>query len=145
MCELLRESVRSVRDKYAQWEVVLHEDVPHGENCLIRADRGQLKMVFLNILNNAYQALPDRKGEVRVRLHSDRHECRVSISDTGVGISRKRLATIFEPFMSTKSTGTGLGLALSREIVELHRGRIDVESREGQGATFTVVLPGSGR
>jgi signal transduction histidine kinase len=66
---------------------------------------------------------------------------RVQISDTGTGITPENMSRLFEPFFTTKQNGTGLGLAVTQRIIEEHEGSIRVESRSGQGTTFTVLLP----
>jgi signal transduction histidine kinase len=114
-----------------------------------RVNPAQIQQVLLNLLINARQAMPEG-GIVRVRLGLDAAGRRVelSVTDTGVGISPADMRRIFEPFYSTKTGpdaagqgGTGLGLAVCRDIVEAHHGRLRAESRLGQGSTFTLILP----
>jgi signal transduction histidine kinase len=114
-----------------------------------RVNPAQIQQVLLNLLINARQAMPEG-GMVRVRLGLDDAGRRVelSVADSGVGISPSDLRRIFEPFYSTKTGpdaagqgGTGLGLAVCRDIVEAHHGRLRAESRLGQGSTFTLILP----
>lgn len=106
----------------------------------IYLDPGQIKQVFLNLLTNAYQAMPEG-GALSIRTARVGEEAAVSITDTGAGILPENLERIFDPFFSTKSSGTGLGLSVSLGIVQRHGGRIEVESTPGQGSTFTVWLP----
>ncbi len=108
----------------------------------IEGSARRLSQVFLNILVNAVQAM-EGEGEIRIRTRQDGDTVRVSISDTGNGMPPDVQARIFEPGFTTKSAakGTGLGLFISHRIVQEHGGRIDVESEEGRGTTFTVVLP----
>ncbi|MCP4566203.1 MAG: two-component sensor histidine kinase [FCB group bacterium] len=108
----------------------------------IQSDRGQLQQVFLNLINNAYAALDDNgKIDINIRqLNAD--EVEVAISDNGVGIDKKDLDHIFEPFFSTKGeSGTGLGLSITKDIIEKLGGIIVVSSRVGKGTCFTVNLP----
>lgn len=103
---------------------------------------GKLNQVFMNLLSNAIQAIPDQ-GEIRISVrHIDPH-VQIRISDSGIGMPKEVMHRIFEPFFTTKEVGlgTGLGLSISYGIIELHRGRIEVDSRVGQGTTFTVTLP----
>ncbi len=108
---------------------------------LVRGDRGQLELVIINLAVNARDAMPGG-GRITIATHAaGRNESvRLTVSDTGSGISPDVLPRIFEPFFTTKSNGTGLGLATSHEIVTRNGGRIEVESRAGQGTTFTVVF-----
>lgn len=105
----------------------------------ISADTQQLQQAILNILLNATQAMP-RGGTLTVAtgLSAVESAVRISISDTGVGISPDSLQKIFSPFYTTKHRGTGLGLSITRTIVEKHCGKIRVESEVGRGTTFTL-------
>ncbi len=105
-------------------------------------DKNQIEQVFINLLLNALHAVADR-GEVRVesRVGKDRERIYVEISDNGCGISAENMKKLFEPFFSTKSNGTGLGLAVSYGIVKNHKGSIRVWSEPGRGARFTVEIP----
>ena len=104
-------------------------------------DSEVLRSVFNNFFLNAIQAMEDDGGKLTVRLFEDGDNVAVEIEDTGVGIDDEHLEKIFEPYFSTKETGTGLGLAIVRKIVEDHSGTLDVESKPGEGTTFTVRLP----
>jgi signal transduction histidine kinase len=106
----------------------------------VPADRAQLFQVLENLIRNAFQAMPEG-GEVRVSSLVNCETCCLLVSDTGPGIPEDLHAAIFEPLVTTKSTGTGLGLALSKRIIDAHGGAIWVESRPGHGATFHVELP----
>ncbi len=110
---------------------------------LIYADAKQLEQVFLNLTLNALQAM--KKGgtlTIRLGLEEEQQRLRIEFSDTGVGIPPKVLASIFDPFYTTKKEGegTGLGLAICHSIIERHRGEISVASQPGEGTTFTVLL-----
>jgi len=109
------------------------------------ADAFQLQQVALNLLTNAEQALRAHDGARCITLATRMHDglLEMSVSDTGPGIPAAQLDQVFNPFFTTKAVGegTGLGLAISDGIVRQHGGTIRVESREGAGATFTIVLP----
>ncbi len=109
---------------------------------MITSDRGQLQQVFLNLVSNAYAAVPDG-GRIEIKVgQTNADEVAVSVSDNGSGIAASDLRNIFEPFFSTKGQrGTGLGLSITRDIVERLGGIIEVESELGKGTTFTVLLP----
>ncbi|MGE5173429.1 MAG: ATP-binding protein [Betaproteobacteria bacterium] len=103
-------------------------------------DAGLLKQAFLNLILNAIQAMPGG-GVLTVESHLNSDSIEVKIADTGVGISGENRKKLFSPFFTTKKNGTGLGLAITYRIIENHRGRIDVASEPGKGATFTVRIP----
>jgi len=106
----------------------------------IRADGDQIEQVFVNLVTNAIQAMRDG-GELRIATRAAQVFAVVEVSDTGTGIAKEHLANLFEPFFTTKEHGIGLGLSVSKSIIDGHRGRIDVESTIGQGTTFVVRLP----
>ncbi len=110
-------------------------------NCpKIVGDPDQLKQVFINILTNAVQALQP-EGELRISIDLREDFVTIAFEDTGTGIPASRLPDIFNPFMTTKEDGTGLGLSMALRIVEEHGGKIEVQSVAGEGSTFTVYLP----
>ena len=102
----------------------------------------RMRQVFLNLILNAIESMP-HGGQLQVSAVPDGDPAgvRVAFADTGLGIEPERLATIFEPFHSTRPEGLGLGLYISKNIVEEHGGHIDVDSHVGEGTTFTVWLP----
>jgi len=110
------------------------------QNMEVKGDREQLQRVFLNIILNALQAMPEG-GELEISGRLNNNYVQISFRDTGVGIPESDMGNIFEPLFTTKPKGIGLGLALSRQIVEAHRGRIEVESKVNKGTTFRVLLP----
>jgi signal transduction histidine kinase len=107
----------------------------------IQGDPILLGQVFLNIIQNARQAMP-AGGKIMVSLTPEDGDLRVKITDTGTGVSVENLKLLFEPFFTTKAKGMGLGLTLSKRIIEAHHGRVEVESVPGEGTTFLVYLPG---
>ncbi len=122
-----------------QFQLDLADNLPH-----VPCDPAQMEQVFLALIMNAIDAMP--KGGnlwIEARPSSDETEVRIQLRDDGAGIAPDILPQIFEPFLTTKESGrgVGLGLAISRGIVERHNGRIEVESELGRGTTFTVTLP----
>ena len=105
-----------------------------------------LYRVFLNLFVNAVQALPDG-GTLSIessQIRKGRTEnVIVKVADTGIGIAEEKLGMIFTPFYTNKNRGTGLGLAIVKNIIEEHDGTIEVESKEGEGTTFIITLPGN--
>jgi signal transduction histidine kinase/DNA-binding response OmpR family regulator len=108
----------------------------------VLADQNRLQQVFLNILLNAYQAMPDG-GELRIVTRQVDQEVHAIFADTGIGIAPENLNRVFDPFFTTKEVGegTGLGLSISYGIVEQHGGTIEAKSKVDTGSTFTVRLP----
>jgi two-component system sensor histidine kinase HydH len=104
--------------------------------------REMFKHALLNLLLNAEQAMPDG-GQITLQaaVSADRTTVNLSVIDTGKGIPADRIERIFEPFFSTKSTGSGLGLPTTKRIIEAHGGTITVQSEVGKGTKFTVTLP----
>jgi two-component system NtrC family sensor kinase len=100
----------------------------------------QIIQVFLNLILNAVEAMPGG-GQLRVNSRQSNGMVSVAFSDTGAGIEPEALSQVFEPFFSTKANGTGLGLAVSHEIVSQHGGTLEASSLPEQGSTFTVRLP----
>jgi two-component system sensor histidine kinase PilS (NtrC family) len=105
-----------------------------------RADRDALKQVFWNLCNNALRAMP-AGGVLTVSVAADDNWVRIQIGDTGIGIDPAQATSIFEPFQSGFTGGTGLGLAVVYQILQAHRGRIRVEGEKGTGADFVVEIP----
>jgi signal transduction histidine kinase len=105
----------------------------------LRADAEQIKTCFSNLMINAIQAMPGG-GKLDVSLRPNNSHLEIEFVDTGSGIAPEALEQIFEPYYSTKETGIGLGLPLTKKIVEEHGGQISVESEPGRGTTFTVTL-----
>jgi signal transduction histidine kinase len=108
--------------------------------CRALLDEGQLRQVFLNLLRNSREAMPEG-GQLQVRSRPQDGYVVVTVKDEGRGIPETIREHIFEPFFSTKHGGTGLGLAVTRQILQAHGGQILCESSPGKGTTFVVKLP----
>jgi signal transduction histidine kinase len=115
------------------------------ENVEVQATEDGLDKIFSNLISNAIKYTPER-GEVRINVTADESRAKVSVSDTGIGIPQDALSKIWDEFYRAKNakktgiTGTGLGLSIARQYAETAGGSIDVQSVEGEGTTFTVVL-----
>lgn len=116
-------------------EVHMEEDLPP-----VHGDPEQLRQLFLNLLLNARDATPEG-GNIRISVWRTPRRVHIAVEDTGCGIDKKNLDKIFEPYVTSKEKGTGVGLAIVRRIVMDHGGSIRVESTVGTGTTFTVSLP----
>jgi signal transduction histidine kinase len=113
---------------------------PRLSTCL--GSPNHLQQVFLNLLNNARDAMP-QGGQTTVHTFHDATHVVAEVQDTGTGIAPELCEQVFEPFFTTKTAGegTGLGLAVSREVVTDHGGEIEVESKPGEGTTFRLAFP----
>jgi len=129
---------RTAQDQGVSLNIELRGDLPDAW-----VDRTRINHVFSNLLSNAFKYTPPG-GKISLAARAEEEYVRFLISDTGVGIPGEYLPKVFEPFFrvpdSGKETGAGLGLAIVKEIVEAHGGTVDVESREGQGSTFSFTL-----
>ena len=107
---------------------------------ILFVDPKQMVQVVRNLITNARQAMPDG-GRVTIRARAEDAMVTISVSDTGTGMSKETLARLFEPLFTTKAKGIGLGLAISKHLVESNGGSISVWSEEGKGSTFTMMMP----
>ena len=136
----LSDLVSRVLEKYpAEENIRVEIDIPAGIPAVF-VDPLQIEQVLQNLIANGCQAMHEG-GELFIRAIAVAERVDVSISDTGCGIPRENLGKIFEPLFTTKARGMGLGLAVSKNLVELNGCRLEVESEEGKGSTFTVSLP----
>jgi signal transduction histidine kinase len=137
--ELVDETVALVRTQADAQGIDLKVEYT-DEETEVMGDRERLKSCLTNIVINALQAMP-QGGSLATNLYRNDGWVEIKITDTGVGISDEALQKIFEPYFSTRVSGFGLGLAVTRSIIEDHRGSIVVNSKLGHGTTFTVKLP----
>jgi len=137
--QLLADRLELLRADFQQTKIALDLDLGAGD-APVHADPAQLWQAVLNLVRNAIEAMPSG-GTLRIqtRVVSDRVECR--IEDTGSGMSSEALSQLFRPFFSTKSGGTGLGMALARQILHEHGAGIECESEVGEGTCFTLSFP----
>ncbi|MDI6804818.1 MAG: ATP-binding protein [Bacteroidota bacterium] len=107
---------------------------------LVAADKKQMQQIFWNVLINALQAI-DTNGKISIRTFNHNSSVQIIISDSGKGIDAKQLDMVFKPFYTTKHKGTGLGLTITKRIVDQHQGEIIFESEQGVGTTVTITIP----
>ena len=148
LAEMLRDLTSDInvlcQDKGLSLQIVT------GEKVSIQGDKVNLRRLFLNVMDNAIRYTP-HGGTISVSLSQQRQIALVTISDTGVGISREHIPHIFDRFYrvdkarSRTEGGSGLGLAICKQIVEAHGGGLSVESKIGEGSTFSIMLPLDGR
>ncbi len=140
LVEEVRDLVKAKADEQGVKITIESEGNDGGNGTRLNADPEQLKTCFSNLMINAIQAMPGG-GELEVGLFPSNDQLEIEITDTGTGILPESLEQIFEPYYSTKETGIGLGLPLTKKIIEEHGGQISVESEVGLGTTFVVSLP----
>jgi signal transduction histidine kinase len=140
--ELIREMMVLLRSEANRYSISIRteltEDLPQ-----IMADRVQLQQVFMNLMLNGIDAMKEgtNGSELTIKSETDNGQLLISVSDTGVGIPSQQVEQIFDAFFTTKTHGTGMGLPISRSIVESHGGRLWATAGFGQGATFQFTLP----
>jgi len=139
--DVIREIDALLQNQARHYSVGVHLQLKENVPCIV-GDRVQLQQVVMNLMLNAIEAMNDAGGELVVKSElTDTGYVLISVSDTGVGLPKENEGHIFEAFFTTKSQGTGMGLAISRSIVESHRGRMWATGNPGRGATFYVQLP----
>ncbi len=134
--------VRGVSEVFAAADKMELEISAKPKEIFVLADKDQFVRVFNNLIKNATQAIPnDQEGKISIEMFIKADKVHVRLSDNGVGIDPSKVGKIFVPYFTTKSTGTGLGLAMVRQIIENHQGTIDFDTEFGVGTTFEIVLP----
>jgi len=136
---IVEEAVRffalEIKDRDIVVEQELRSDLP-----MLHLDRDQMKQAFYNVIKNSFEAMK-RRGILHIRTDMDESHVLIRFTDTGGGISAENLSHVFEPYFTTKPSGTGLGLLIVRRIVREHGGELSMESSEGKGLTLTIRLP----
>ncbi|PYL77947.1 MAG: PAS domain-containing sensor histidine kinase [Verrucomicrobia bacterium] len=133
--EAVRFFMPEIQDRDMVVEQELRADLP-----LLQLDREQMKQAFYNVIKNSLEAMK-RHGTLRIRTDLDDKHVIVSFTDTGSGMSAENLSRVFEPYFTTKPSGSGLGLLIVRRIVREHGGELSVESTQGKGLTLAIRLP----
>ena len=139
--DIIREMTTLLRAEAVRHSITIHSDL-QADLPNILANRVQLQQVFMNLILNAIEAMKDTGGQLTVRARPDLEaQLVISISDTGIGLPAESSERMFEAFHTTKPQGTGMGLAITRSIVESHGGRIWATANQGAGATFHFTVP----
>ncbi len=137
--EVVEDTLRLVESDFGERGIRCVRELDRGLPP-VPCDPGQMRQVLLNLVKNAGEAMPDG-GAITVRTWREGGAVKIAVRDTGLGMPPQVLERLFSPFFTTKTKGTGLGLAVSFRIMEDHGGEIDATSAEGQGSTFTLSLP----
>ena len=136
---IVEEAVRFFTPEIQDRDIVVEQEL-RADLPLLQTDRDQMKQAFYNVIKNSLEAMK-RRGILRIRTNMDDTHVLISFIDTGGGISAENLSHVFEPYFTTKPSGTGLGLLVVRRIVREHGGELSIESSEGKGLTLTIRLP----
>ncbi|HUW22638.1 MAG TPA: PAS domain S-box protein [bacterium] len=140
--DILNECITFTKRRFHKQNVSIVKKFKSRKKKLIEADPLQIREIFNNILTNAYQSVSNKKGKIEISARDDgKGSIEISFKDNGMGIGKEDLERVFEPFFTRKSKGTGLGLTICNELVNLHSGRIDIKSKKGKGTSITVSLP----
>jgi PAS domain S-box-containing protein len=140
---VIQEMTTLLRGEASRYSISIHEELMEGLP-KIEADRVALQQVLMNLMLNAIEAMKDMATPGKLTITTQRDENRqilVSVSDTGMGLPPEQTEQIFNTFFTSKSQGTGMGLPISRSIIESHGGRLWATSNSGPGATFRFILP----
>jgi C4-dicarboxylate-specific signal transduction histidine kinase len=141
--EVIQEMVVLLRSEASRHSVLILTELSEVLPRVV-ADRVQLQQVLMNLMLNGIEAMQDTKsgGQLTIRsLRGEGGQALISVSDTGKGLPPDRADQIFNAFFSTKAQGTGMGLSISRSIIESHGGRLWATSNSGRGATLNFTLP----
>ena len=136
---IVEEAVRFFAPEIEDRDIVVEQEL-RSDLPLLELDRDQMKQLFYNVIKNSFEAMK-RRGILRIHTDMDATHVIISFSDTGGGMSAESLSRVFEPYFTTKSAGSGLGLLIVRRIVREHGGELAIESNEGKGLTLTIRLP----
>jgi len=136
---IVEEAVRFFTPEIQDRDIVVEQEL-RADLPLLQLDSEQMKQAFYNVIKNSLEAMR-RQGTLRIRTDLDDTHVIVSFVDTGGGMSAENLSRVFEPYFTTKPSGTGLGLLIVRRIVREHGGELSIESGPGEGLTLTIRLP----
>jgi two-component system, NtrC family, sensor kinase len=136
---LVDQTLRLLKNEFKMHRIKIFKEI-QGAFPVLSLDKIGLQQVLVYLLLNSVQAMPDG-GPLRIILKRVKNEMQVDIADSGLGIPSENLSLIFDPFFTTKKGGAGLGLPISRDILQKQGGRIEVQSAEGQGTTVSLLIP----
>jgi PAS domain S-box-containing protein len=138
--DILEQTISMAADRMNLKKIRLQKTFP-APSLFMLADTEKLKIALLNIIINAIEAMEESKGELSIQLQDNTEHHLIIIKDNGCGISQEHLSRLFEPYFTSKRNGMGLGLAATLNIVQAHKGSIDVRSEEQTGTTFILTFP----
>ena len=136
--KLLDDTLELAEDRIVLHHIQIEKNYLTNIGCDILVDPEKIKIAFLNIIVNAVEAMEDNNGILKISTKEEANKCVIEISDNGIGMDTLALEKLFEPYFTTKSSGNGLGLANTQNIILNHKGTIYVESKPGSGTMFTI-------
>jgi signal transduction histidine kinase len=140
--EIIEEMTVLLRGEADRYSITIHPEL-EADTPSILVNRVQLQQVFMNLMLNAIEAMKETGGELTIRSRlGPEGRLFVSIADTGIGLPAESTEQIFDPFHTTKAQGTGMGLTITRSIVESYGGHVWATANQAKGATFHFILPG---
>lgn len=131
----ISDSIRALSWKEFNCQIIMEDNLP-----LVEFDPQLLKQAIVNIIKNAYEAM-DKTGVVTIRVTYEEECLHISITDQGGGLDPAFADNIFQPFITSKTGGSGLGLVITKQIIDSHKGSLTCSSRPGDGCTFMIILP----
>lgn len=137
---IVDESIGAAIDRITLQKIKLQLNYSE-EPAYVKADAEKLKLAFLNIIINAIEAMEDTNGMLSISIESDKENHIVKFRDNGSGIAEENLSKLFEPYFTSKRNGLGLGLAATLNILQSHKGRIEVTSELKKGSQFMITFP----
>jgi PAS domain S-box-containing protein len=141
LVKTLDDCLTTIQSRFHDAEISVERHYQIDPSTVIQADQLQLIEIFNNVLTNAFQAFPENKGTIELAVLRRNGSVKVLVKDAGMGIEQDDLEKVFVPFFTRKAKGTGLGLAICNELVHLHNGTIEIDSKIGQGTTVTIDFP----
>ena len=137
---MLDEALAQASDRIQLLEISTVKEYDQGL-CTIKGDGEKIKIAFLNIIVNAVEAMPNQGGVLTLKTSEDKYgRCKILISDNGRGMNEEVQQKLFDPFFTSKQKGTGLGLTNTQNIINAHKGQINVKSKIGEGNTFEILI-----
>jgi signal transduction histidine kinase len=137
--ELIDDTLSLVEARAEKTGIKIIKEYP-VESLTVKIDPELIKTCLINIFQNAFHAMPEG-GTMKISVERANQEIVISVKDTGVGVDESIQEKVFEPFFTTRQRGVGLGLALTKRVVEEHGGRVKFVSKKGAGSTFTIIMP----
>lgn len=140
LTKVLRDALRLLEPELEERGISVQLDLAEHFP-VMEADAGQFQQVFYNLLRNAFQAICGKNGLIQISAKANEFEATLSIADNGTGISPEHMGALFEPYRTTKQSGSGLGLLIVRRVVREHGGEIEIQSEPGAGTRVLIHLP----